>query len=50
MLVNDQPLTCYNIVATHAHNLRVTSIMSILHNNDIIDVTQKFGAGGKADT
>ena len=31
MLVNDRPLTCQNIVVMHAHNLKVTSIMTLCH-------------------
>ena len=50
MIVNDRPLTCQNIVATHAHNLKAASIMTLRHNNDKIDVVQKFGAGGGAET
>ena len=49
-LVNDRPLTCQNIVATHAHNLKVTSIMTLCPNNDKIDAAQTFGAGGGAET
>ena len=49
MLVNDGPLTCQNIVATHAHILKVTSIMTLCHN-DKIDAAQQFGAGGGAET
>ena len=33
----------------HAHNLRVMSIMTLRHN-DKIDVAQKFGVGGEAET
>ena len=50
MLVNDRPLTCSNIVDTHAQNLRVMSTMTLCHNNDKIDAAKKFGAGGGAET
>ena len=50
MLVNDRPLTYQNFVATHAHNLKAASIITLRHNNDKIDATQKFGAGGGAET
>ena len=47
MLVNDRPLTSQNIVATHAHNLKVTSMMTLRHSNGKIDAAQSFGAGGE---
>ena len=41
MLVNNRPLTYYNITAMQVHNLRVKPLC---HNNDEFDAAQKGGA------